>query len=180
MKILVVHPYDESTNTLERVYSGKPVDVLHRRDLTRTEVEAAIEAGNYDRVVLMGHGTPEGLCNMYTKSYVFDHGSYKNRVKPRRIEVIAIWCNANVFFLKYDNPKDVFFTGMFISEQKEARDYIAESVDDETIEKQFKLFSDVLREAIDLPIADIRKYINQHYMGKDPVTKFNRECMFIE
>jgi hypothetical protein len=180
MKILVVHPYDESTNVLEKVYSGKPVDVLHRQDLTREEVEAAIEAGNYDRVVLMGHGTPEGLCNMHTKSYVFDHGSYRNKVRPRGIEVIAIWCHANVFFLKYDDLKDVFFTGMFVSEMKEAREYIAESVDDVTIDTQFRNFANVLRRAIELPIGDVRKYIKENYTGGDPVTAFNRECLGFE
>ena len=177
MNILIVHPFDESTNVLERVYNGCAYDVLHRRNLTRVEVESAIESGSYDRVVLLGHGTPEGLCNMWTGSYVFDRGSYKNKVAPRGIETIATWCNANEFFLKFDEPKDTFSTGMFISEQREARRYFVEEIEDEVIEKQFRLFADVLRVAVTLPIDQVRTYIDENYVGLDPITRFNRENM---
>lgn len=179
MNILIVHPFDETTNVLERVYSGMPYDVLHRGNLTRQDVENAIEAGNYDRVVLLGHGTPEGLYNFNTDKYVFDCGSYKNKVAPRGIEAIAVWCHANDFFLKFDEPETVFSTGMFISEQREAQHYFIDKIEDDVIEAQFRLFSGVLREAVALPIKEIRNYIAQNYVGQDPITRFNRECMLI-
>ena len=179
MNTLIVHPFDESTNVLERVYSGMPYDVLHRRNLTRQDVENAIEAGNYDRIVCLGHGTPEGLYNFYTDKYVFDRGTYKNKVAPRGIEVIAVWCNANDFFLKFDEPDTVFSTGMFISEKREAERYFVEEIEDDVIQAQFRLFSNVLREAVAIPIKEIRNYIAQNYVGLDPITRFNRECMLI-
>ena len=177
MKTLVIHPYDTTTLVLENVYHNADVDVLHRSDLTRQDVENAIDAGGYDRLVLLGHGTPEGLYNFATNDYVFDRGTYRDKVLPRNIEVIAVWCNANDFFLHFDEPENVFATGMFISELREAKDYFLHEATEETIYNQFVLFSKVLRTAAYLPIKDVRNYIEKNYVGLDEVTKFNRECM---
>ena len=80
-KILVVHPYDESTLQLERVYSRKSCDVLHSRSLGWENVYNALPEGQYDRVFLLGHGTSLGLCNMETGDTVFgDHETLVARV----------------------------------------------------------------------------------------------------
>lgn len=179
MNTLIIHPYDESTAELEKVYANKSVDVLHRRNVSREDVENALHDGNYDRVILLGHGTPEGLVNMWTGEHVFDPEMYRSSVIPRKMEVVAIWCNANLFFLKWDEPSSVFSTGMFISEVREARDYSLYEADEEVIRKQFELFSEVLSTAAYLPIAEIRDYIDLNYTGQDEVTRFNREQMLL-
>ena len=176
-KTLVVHPYDETTLELEEVYRGKPVDILHRADITRADVEDAIAMGGYRRVILLGHGTPLGLCNMKTNSYIFDHGTYKNYTHARSIELVAVWCNANQFFMKVDEPDDVFSTGMFVSELREAKDYFLNKATEQEIHDQFLLFSKVLNTAAFLPINKIKEYIDENYIGEDEVTKFNRAQM---
>lgn len=180
MKTLVVHPYDFSTLELEAVYRQRPVDLLHTREMNSGDVEEVLSFGLYDRVILLGHGTPEGLCNMRTKEYVFDHTTYRRFIEPRHVEVIAIWCNADQFFQKYGCPENVFSTGMFVSELSEARDYCLLDATYEEINKQFLLFSEVMRTAAYLPMNQIIHYINEHYIGDDEVTKFNRRQMGLE
>lgn len=178
-KVLVVHPYDETTKELEAVYAGKDVDVLHRKDLTDIDVRAVLEHGKYERIILLGHGSEQGLYNRKNWEFVFDHDIYRNCVVPNNIEVIAIWCHANIFFMKDDEPENVFATGMFISEVSEAGHYfINES--EQVIKKQFKLFSDVMSVAAYLPMNEIRDYVSKNYIGKDRVTKFNRENMMLD
>lgn len=179
MKTLVVHPYDESTLELEKVYAGHSVDVLHREDLSRKDVEAALFTGHYDRIILLGHGTEYGLYNMKTEKYVFDLGTFKNNVLPRKIEVIGIWCHANIFFIDADNLDRVFYTGMFVSEMREAEQYGLKATEKE-VTAQFRKFSKILNTAAFLPMEEIRPYVEKKYTGKDEVTKFNRECFGFE
>lgn len=179
MNTLVVHPYDETTLELERVYAGKQADVLHSETLARSDVETALLTGRYDRIILLGHGTEYGLCNMKSDSYVFDLGLLRKIVIPRKIEVVAIWCHASLFFIDNADPSSVFSTGMFISEVREARDYFLFEADEDTVRRQFELFSEVLSTAAFLPISQIREYVDRHYVGDDEVTRFNRGEMLL-
>lgn len=178
-RTLVVHPYDETTRELEAVYAGKDVDVLHRSDLTGIDVRAALERVSYERIILLGHGSEQGLYNRKNGEFVFDHNIYRYYVVLNNIEVIAIWCHANIFFMKHDEPESVFSTGMFISELDEAAHYFINESEN-TIKKQFKLFSDVMSVAAYMPMNEIRDYVSKNYVGKDKVTKFNRENMMLD
>jgi hypothetical protein len=178
-KILVVHPYDESTLQLERVYSGKSCDILHRRSLGWEDVYKALLEGQYDRVFFLGHGTSFGLCNMKTGEIVFDRLTYERCIRGTDTEIVAIWCNADEFFKNIDNPNPHFCTGMFISEPSEAKAYmIEESV--EKINEQFNLFSNLLSDIFDSPIENYFNYLNEHYTGDNPIIKFNREEMLFD
>lgn len=178
-KVLVVHPYDETTKELEVIYEGKDVDVLHRKDLDSIDVRRMLQIGNYDRIILLGHGSEDGLFNKKNNLYVFTRELYRDYIEHKDIEVIAIWCHANEFFIKEGEPENVFATGMFISEVGEAGAYfINES--EQVIKKQFKLFSDVMSVAAYLPMNEIRDYVSKNYIGKDKVTKFNRESMMMD
>ena len=178
-KILVVHPYDESTLQLERVYSRKSCDVLHSRSLGWENVYNALLEGQYDRVFLLGHGTSLGLCNMETGDTVFDRLTYEKCIRGTGTEIVAIWCNADKFFNKIEKPNPHFCTGMFISEPSEAKVYmIEESV--EKINEQFKLFSKLLSDIFDSPIENYFNYLNEHYTGDSPIIKFNRSEMLFD
>ena len=178
-KILVVHPYDESTRQLERVYSGKPCDVLHTRNLSWRYVYDALAEGDYDRVFLLGHGTSLGLCNMETGETVFDRETYEKCIRNTGTEIVAIWCNADVFFTKIENPEPHFCTGMFISEVSEAKTYMIKE-SEEKINEQFELFSKLLSDIFDSPIENYFNYLNEHYTGDSPVIEFNREEMLFD
>lgn len=178
MRTLIVHPYDPTTLELEKAYAGKPADVLHRADLSRSDVEEALSRG-YDRIVLLGHGTEHGLYNFNTERYVFDRRTYADHVAPRGIETVAIWCHANLFFLDEKPLGKVFSTGMFISEEDEARQYGLNATEKE-INSQFRRFSKILNIAAFLPMHEIREYIEKKYRGKGEIIKFNRQCMGFE
>ena len=65
---------------------------------------------DHDRIVMMGHGYPHGLFYSYIDSKLV----YLLKEK----ECVCIWCNSDQFVNRYKFTG--FFTGMFISEVREA------------------------------------------------------------
>ena len=55
---LVIHPEDQSTNFLSKIYEGKDWKVI-RTDITDKELQNIIK--EHDRIIMLGHGTPYGL-----------------------------------------------------------------------------------------------------------------------
>lgn len=117
MKTLIIHPKDSSTDFLKPIYQSLPYYSVITSG-TKNEVNEAIK--EHDRVIMMGHGSSYGLFSVYE----FDEFSYyiidKTSVELLKDkECIFIWCNADQF-VKTHNLKGLY-SGMFISEQAEAR-----------------------------------------------------------
>ncbi len=64
---LVIHPSDPSTDCLKVIYENRDWTVI--RDFDESPEYIAGQIGKYDRIVLLGHGTAEGLmpCSMRRK-----------------------------------------------------------------------------------------------------------------
>lgn len=58
MRKLIIHPKDKSTDFLKVIYAGRD-DCTVITDGTFDEVKDAIR--NHDHIIMMGHGTPQGL-----------------------------------------------------------------------------------------------------------------------
>lgn len=112
MKQLFIHINDPSTTFLSAIYSGINADVITRNTMTPNELNKRIM--RYDRIVMMGHGSPRGLFDC-RGSFVI---SKDNVEALRDKENIYIWCHANAFVANYGLKG--FSTGMFISEVGEA------------------------------------------------------------
>jgi hypothetical protein len=119
MKTLVIHPKDSSTTFLSVIYKGmKDTTVITGEGVTQDELRTIIP--DYDRVIMMGHGSPYGL---FTTGFFKCKGAYiidqtfadLLRNNPNNI---YIWCHADVFV----NNLNLFgfHSGMFISEVGEA------------------------------------------------------------
>ena len=119
VKTLVIHPKDPSTTFLEVIYKGmKEATVLTGNSVTQEELKAIIP--DYDRVIIMGHGSPYGLFTaggfVGNRGYIVDD-SFVNilRNNPNNI---YIWCHADVFVNRFNLFG--FHSGMFVSEVGEA------------------------------------------------------------
>lgn len=112
-KTLVIHPYDPSTVMLNYVYEGYDYDVINdtlgmKPDELRRQIE------NHDRIIMLGHGTSNGLLNTGFRGYVIDD-SFADLLRSK--ETISVWCHSDAYFRKHQIPG--FHTGMIISETGE-------------------------------------------------------------
>ena len=120
--MLVIHPSDRSTDFLRELYEGREdVRLLTGRE-SRKELGSILfhlRAG--ERVMLLGHGSPSGLFRLEEdgeyRLYVGHTMVYALRKHP----VIGIWCHADLFARK--EQLHGLFSGMIVSEMKEAQEY---------------------------------------------------------
>jgi hypothetical protein len=61
MRTLVIHPKDKTTDFLKPIYANRDWTVI-TGGCTKEEVNKAI--GEHDHIIMMGHGTPQGLLAM--------------------------------------------------------------------------------------------------------------------
>lgn len=118
MKTLIIHPKDRTTSFLDIVYSGIPDKTVITGGISKSDLRT--EMMKYDRIMMMGHGTPFGLFSVGqfkdSYGYIIDM-SFVEILKEKKDNVF-IWCNADQFVNKYKLKG--FYSGMFISEVGEA------------------------------------------------------------
>ena len=175
-KTLVIHPSDRSTDFLKLIYKGKDWDVINDlRDCSDLKGKRKLikKMEDYDRIIMMGHGTPQGLMNIYDGHfYGFAIDSNFVDVLSRK-ENISIWCWSDQFFRRY-NLKG-FHTGMIISEVREASFAIGKTpLNEEETLKNMEAFATIVGECIDGTPYEMKDYILEHYNFTDDVTKYNR------
>lgn len=140
MKTLVIHPKDNSTDFLSDIYSDKDWTVITSIK-SKSEMRRIIK--DHDRIVMLGHGSEDGLYDFGFKRFVID-SSWVQLLREK--QCVCIWCNANVFFEKYKLKG--FYTGMIVSDIDEAY-YFSLSTDWDMIVESNTLFSTAIKESID-------------------------------
>lgn len=166
MKTLVVHPDDRSTDFLCAIYDGKGYDVI-RRWVSGPSVEELIP--QYDRVIMLGHGSPLGLFSMgcFPGPYAIDERHVEALGNKRNI---YIWCHANQFVIRHNLFG--FSSGMFISEVIEAAWYGIKT-SRVAVQRSNDLFASLLGMNLDEP--DLFDKVHAQYQLPCPVVDFNRD-----
>jgi hypothetical protein len=89
---LIIHPKDESTSFLKQIYTNKNVSVV-TGEVTKTTLQNMILG--YDRIIMMGHGSSDGLLavNQFDtdSSHIIDDSFID--VLKRKENSIYIWCH---------------------------------------------------------------------------------------
>lgn len=118
MKTLIIHPEDSTTLFLEDVYKTIPNKTVINGGVTKSEVIEMIES--HDRIMMMGHGSPDGLFSVAAfkgvSGYIIDR-SMVPLLKTKK-DSVYIWCHSHMFVNKHELKG--FYSGMFISEVFEA------------------------------------------------------------
>lgn len=174
---LVIHPKDASTDFLARIYKDKDWTSIRSWPQDSASLKRFINC--YDRIIMMGHGTPSGLLNVgsfygeepTSKLYVIDN-YFADLLQTK--ETVSIWCHSDQFARQYKLPG--FHTGMIISEVSEARWELGSAPlnAEETLDNM-NLFADVVGKHIDNPdLLEMQRLIREEYNRDDPVSVFNR------
>ena len=167
MKTLVIHPCDETTDFLIPIYEAKGFEVVDY-NISHSKIKKLI--AKHDRVIMLGHGDDSGLFGF--GRYVVDSSLvYALREKT----CICIWCHADKFVNQYGLKG--FYTGMFVSEEMEARIYgldaswikICESND---------CFAEVVGRYLDSKTILI-DVIEEYYQQDSEVVNYNRDRLYL-
>lgn len=181
MKTLIIHPDDRSTDFLCKIYEDIPEDekTVMRGGQTKNEIYEAI--ANHDRVMMMGHGSPQGLFGLgkYPKvgGYIIDQQTVS--LLKKKDNNVFIWCNADRFVDLY-NIKG-FYTGMFISEVSEAAYCGIYETTQEAVTLSNNTFVEEFSKLIDLGIEDTHTAIKASYgvLAKEcDVASYNQQRLY--
>lgn len=183
MKTLVIHPNDPSTRFLDVLYKGRPgTYVLMTESDSNSKIDEALRSKEFDRVMLLGHGTEDGLLapngkDMFGRFIV----SAKNVQALRECKcIIAVWCNANIFAEKYH--LEGLFSGMVISELSEAADWSVPTSEDELINHRQQWARDLAESIEKFPdsLTDVRQAMLSHLSETSSyLEKFNYESVYV-
>lgn len=146
MKTLIVHPKDTTTTFLEKIYKTIPDKKIISGGYSKSELIEQME--NYDRIMMMGHGSPMGLFNMglfkESGGYIIDDKFVP--LLSNKNNSVFIWCNADKFVEKHKLKG--FYSGMFISEVSEAYICGVRNVNQKMVDESNYGFSEILSEVI--------------------------------
>jgi len=174
MKTLVIHPNDQTTIMLEHVYKNHPEYTICRDNgISKSDLRDLIK--NHDRIIMLGHGTPDGLINSARNGYVVD-SSFVDILKDK--ETYSVWCYSDKFFRKHNMSG--FHTGMIISEVMEEHLMLGHApLNESEIFDNMILFAKLLGDCIEETPIKMQEYMLANYASNDEVTRFNRERIFV-
>ena len=180
MKNLIIHPEDPTTSFLSQIYAPLTNKTVVKGGITKSELRELIES--YDRVFMLGHGSPYGLLNPDqfpdAGSYIIDESmviSLKSKSNS-----IFIWCYAGKFVQKHGLAG--LNCGMFISEVREANFYCFEDIEWEMINQSNERFASIISMYLNEPIEILyQKLLHEYgYLARtNPIAGFNLERLYL-
>ena len=180
MKTLIVHPKDKSTDDFKYIYSNENHYKVINGQLYKSELYELIQL--HLRTIFIGHGTSRGLSNLNKfkdkGEYIINH-KFKNVLKGSS-QNIYLWCYSNRF-VKNNDLKGIF-TGMFISDLQEAKQYNLKNVKKKDIEASNVFFCQTLASCINKNNKMIYSKLISEYtlFAKDnKIAKFNAQNIYI-
>lgn len=175
MKTLVIHPQDRSTDFLKPIYENISNAIILNGGATKDEVRELIT--QHDRIIMLGHGSPNGLFTVGrftgTNGYIIDH-TMVDALKDK--ECISIWCHADQFMNKHWLYG--FYSGMFISEVGEATVCGLPGTSQTTVDTSNNYFAQLLGEVINESLSIIYNHVKVHYgylIEENPVAAYNHK-----
>lgn len=169
MKTLVIHAADQSTDFLKPIYSDIKNCTVVSLSLSRRQFSDLVK--RHDRIIFLGHGTEKGLIGP-NNFFMDSRFVYLLRGKS----CVYIWCNADVFVEKYNLSG--FYTGMIISEYKEALHYSINCTYQE-IDESNSLFAQAIKFSIDSPdmLTNVKSIYGSHE-GLNRIINFNYNNLY--
>lgn len=174
MTTLVIHPNDSTTDFLKPIYENKGFTVL-TKPLTKMAMERTMRA--HDRIIMLGHGTHFGLITDTSIDFKIVVGHENAHILREKKELIGIWCNADRFFA-FHGLKG-FHTGMFVSEDQEAKIFIDVNYTIPQIDESNDLFVQLVGKHIDNPL--LLNEVKNDYRSiniPNPIIEYNKERLY--
>lgn len=180
MKTLVIHPKDSSTSFLDIVYTPIPNKTVITGGISKNEL--MVEMKKYDRIMMMGHGSPHGLfaVNQFKNSHGFIIDSSMVEILQNYKDNVYIWCNADQFVNRHKLKG--FYSGMFISEVGEAYYCGLPGTKQDVVDESNYGFCHILAEYIDGNSKSIYDNVMTEYgimAKKNPVANYNHNRLYL-
>lgn len=188
-KTLVIHPKDRSTDFLKPIYQNIPDVTLvvgsetyedPRKKINVKDIHKLIE--EHDRVIMLGHGCPDGLFSMgrFADAYGLVISDRTVELLREKKDNIYIWCNANEFVERYGLTG--FYSGMFISEVGEAYAMGLDKQSQKVVNTSNDTFSEILSRYANEPSSVIHENVVREYSvlaESNEVASFNNKRLYL-
>ena len=176
MSTLIIHPQDPSTNFLKPIYATIQDKTVITGGVTRVELVNLIQSHN--RVMMLGHGTPEGLLNMgqFPDSTLYVIDRWMAPLLAEKEQNVFIWCHADKFVERHGLKG--FYSGMFVSEYGELWGISLFGISLLQIDGSNKLFASIVSKHINEPSGILYQNVIQEYgvlAQTNPVAQYNLE-----
>ena len=181
MKTLVIHAEDSSTDFLCPIYQTIEDKTVLRKGVSKNEISEQIKI--HDRVLMLGHGSPEGLFSVgqfKTNNSLIIDSSIVNLLAEKE-ENIYIWCHANKFVERH-NLKG-FYTGMFVSEFLEVVYCELPLVEDDVINESNDGFSSIVSKYVNDSKSVLYKNTLEEYQiiaNRNLVAAYNIDRLYYQ
>ena len=176
-KVLVIHPEDSSTDMLQAVYFDKGYDVIRDPSISNDELVEQIRS--HDKIIMLGHGTPDGLLAFDRENYGIRYlinDSHAELLRSK--ETYSMWCYSDMYFRR--NGMKGFHSGMIISERSEACAYGIRGYTDEDVAMTMMPLMFAMHDTLEMEdLEEMRRIILERYVADDPITAFNRKNILI-
>lgn len=175
--MLVIHPKDKTTSMLSVLYDGSDACVVNDCRSTKEVGRLLYHVSSQERVMLLGHGSKEGLFFRWDDSKdTFDKiivgHSHAYSLRRHGGNLVAIWCHADLFARA--EGLHGLFSGMIISELSEALFYQVETTQEELEAENMKLarrLRNLFEECV--PLCEIPERMLALDDVHSPLTTFN-------
>lgn len=186
MKTLVIHPQDRSTDFLRPIYTGLDDVTLVTGGWTPAQIKEAIQT--HDQVMMMGHGSPNGLfavgqfpIDRPYSSYVI--GADMVEALAQKDNNIFIWCNADQFVNRHGLKG--FYSGMFVSEVGEAFYCRVPSFSQESVDESNDTFARLMGECLGVTRApeQIFDQVRSQYgllAETNAIARYNHQRLYLK
>ena len=174
--MVVVHANDPTTRFLSKLYElREDVTCLITESNTNSDVIRKIREA--DKVMMLGHGTEDGLFSITKEGKTKRLMIYNRHVGfLRNKECIGIWCYANKFAEEY--KLHGLFSGMIISELDEAQEKDVSTTQEE-IDREMIKFVIRLRDCIArYGLKETPQRMKELDDVKSELTRFNYSNLF--
>lgn len=178
--LYIIHPKDRSTDSLKILYQDTEHQLIDDPDAFSSEISHFLSHIPKDAyVMILGHGSPEGLYSRLDDSgepVCFDKvlvsHSHCYHLRKHNHQIIGLFCYASSFAEK--ERLHGLFSGMFISEYKEALELGVDTTEEE-IKTELDKFMFRLRSLLDaeVPLYEIPDRLREMDDVKSPLTMFN-------
>lgn len=179
--MLVIHPNDITTKVLEGLYLNDEGGRVLKEESSNSDIRSALHRlPKWERLMLLGHGSHAGLFSREKDEAEFNRiivGHPHSFYLRGRSNIVAIWCNADLFARK--EGLHGLFSGMIISEMKEAEEYKI-STSEEELEREIPLFVGRLRKLLDdgMPLWEIPDAMMDSGFERSELNEFNYSRLY--
>lgn len=175
--MLVVHPKDRTTSVLSTLYEGMDANMVSSNCSNKKMEHLLHHVSTQERIMLLGHGSDKGLFyreddtkDEFDKIIVGHPHAF--HLRKHGGNMVGIWCHADKF--ARTEGLHGFFSGMIISEVKEAEEYGIIASRQEILQSNIIMF-EYLRKLLDkdIPLHEIPQRIKNMDNEKTPLSVFN-------